>query len=242
MAIVERIRLAGSEVSKYPEKPSVALGAVTKKEPSQDIQKILKEAEERMYRSKLLENKSVRDSIISSLRKTLFERSHESEEHTYRLRELALQLGHTLGLSDGELDQLSLLATLHDIGKIAIPEGIILKPGDLSPEEWAMIWKHPETGYRIAGSSPELAPIAEAILAHHEWWDGNGYPRGLKGQEIPLISRIIAIGEAYDVMTHGQPYRRAKSGEEALQELRKKAGIQFDPQLTDQFIKIISSA
>ncbi|MGD0623752.1 MAG: HD domain-containing phosphohydrolase [Thermodesulfobacteriota bacterium] len=241
MAIVERIKLAGSQVGQYPEKPSIALGAVTKKEPSQDIQKILKEAEERMYRSKLLENKKVRDSIISSLRRTLFERSHESEEHAYRLRELALQLGHTLGLSDSELDQLSLLAILHDIGKIAIPEGIIIKPGDLSPEEWAMIWKHPETGYRIAGSSPELAPIAEAILAHHEWWDGNGYPRGLKGEEIPLISRIIAVVEAYDVMTHVQPYKKAVSKEEALQELRKKAGIQFDPQLTDRFTKIVSS-
>jgi diguanylate cyclase (GGDEF)-like protein/PAS domain S-box-containing protein len=241
MGIVERIKLACRQASQDPVKPSIALGAVTKEEPSRDIQKILKKAEESMYRSKLLESKSVRESIIFSLRRTLFEKSHESEEHAYRLRELAWQLGRALGLSNGELDELGLLAILHDIGKIAIPEGIIIKPGDLSPEEWAMIWRHPETGYRIAGSSPELAPIAEAILAHHEWWDGNGYPRGLKGQQIPLHSRIIAIVEAYDVMTHGQPYKKAVSREEALQELQEKAGIQFDPQLTDRFIKMVSS-
>lgn len=139
------------------------------------------------------------------------------------------------------MDDLALLATLHDIGKIAIPEGIIIKPGNLSPEEWELIWKHPEIGYRIAGSSPELAPIAEAILAHHEWWDGSGYPRGLKGEEIPLISRIISIVDAYDVMTHGRPYKEAVGQEESLQELQGKAGTQFDPILTSMFIKMVST-
>jgi len=240
--IVDRIRLACKQASQDPVKLSVALGVVTKEDPSQDIQDVLKEAEERMYKSKLLESKGLRDSIISSLRRTLFEKSHETEEHTFRLRELALQIGHALRLPDSDLDELALLATLHDIGKIAIPDGIIIKPGDLSPEEWEMICKHPETGYRIAGSSPELAPIAEAILAHHEWWDGNGYPRGLKGQDIPLISRIIAIVDAYDVMTHGQPYKKAVSSEEALRELQDKAGSQFDPVLISMFAKIVFPA
>jgi HD-GYP domain-containing protein (c-di-GMP phosphodiesterase class II) len=154
---------------------------------------------------------------------------------------LALQIGRDFGLSDSELDDLALLATLHDIGKIAIPEGIIIKPGNLSPEEWELIWKHPEIGYRIAGSSPELAPIAEAILAHHEWWDGSGYPRGLKGEEIPLISRIISIVDAHDVMTQGRPYKEAVGQEESLQELQSKAGTQFDPILTAMFIKMVTS-
>jgi diguanylate cyclase (GGDEF)-like protein/PAS domain S-box-containing protein len=239
--IVERIRAGCTQASRDPIQLSIALGAVTKEDPKQDIQTILREAEERMYRSKLLESKSVRANMLSSLRRTLFEKSHETEEHTRRIQQLALQLGRVFGLSDSELDDLSLLATLHDIGKIAIPEGIIIKPGNLSPEEWELIWKHPEIGYRIAGATPELAPIADAILAHHEWWDGNGYPRGLKGEEIPLISRIIAVVDAYDAMTQGRPYKNAVEQGESLRELRNKAGKQFDPFLTAAFIKMMTA-
>ena len=241
MEIVERIRAGCGQASCDPIQLSIALGAVTKEDPQEDIQEVLKEAEERMYRSKLLESKNVRVAMISSLRRTLFEKSHETEEHARRIQQLALRVGRICGLSDSELDDLSLLATLHDIGRIAIPEGIIIKPGNLSPEEWELIWKHPETGYRIAGASPELAPIAEAILTHHEWWDGNGYPRGLKGEEIPLISRIIAIVDAYDAMTQGRPYKDAVGQEESLQELQNKAGRQFDPFLTSTFIKMITT-
>ena len=177
--IIDRIKIACLNASQDPVQLSIALGAVTKEDPAQDIQEILREAEERMYRSKLLESKSLRASIISSLRRTLFEKSHETEEHTNRLQRVALKIGRAIGLSEGELNDLSLLSTLHDIGKIAIPEGIIVKPGQLSTEEWDLIWKHPEIGYRIAGATPELVPIAEAILAHHEWWDGSGYPAGI---------------------------------------------------------------
>lgn len=238
--IVDRIKLACGQASHDPVHLSIALGVVTKEDSDQDIQEILKEAEERMYRSKLLESKSVRASILTSLRRTLFEKSHETEEHTYRLQQLALRIGRAYGMSDSELDDLALLATLHDIGKIAIPEGIIVKPGDLSSEEWELIWKHPEIGYRIAGASPELAPIAEAILAHHEWWDGSGYPRGLKVTEIPLISRIVAIVDAYDVMTHGRPYKESVNEEEALKELQRMAGTQFDPELIAVFMNMLN--
>lgn len=242
MEIVSRISQACSQANPEPVKLSISLGAVTKEDPSQDILEILKESEERMYRSKLLESKDVRDSIISSLQRTLFERNHESEEHTHRLQELAKQMGRTLALSDSVVEELILLATLHDIGNITIPEGVIAKPDSLSAEERELIWKHPEVGYHIAGSSPELATIAEAILAHHEWWDGSGYPRKLKGEDIPLNSRIIAIIDAYDVMTHEQPYKKPMSQKEALQELRKKSGTQFDPILVDQFIKMVTDA
>jgi diguanylate cyclase (GGDEF)-like protein/PAS domain S-box-containing protein len=237
--VIDRIKIACGKASRGPVKFSIALGAGTKDGPSQDIQKVLREAEERMYRNKLLESRSVRNSIISSLRRTLFEKSHETEEHTHRLQQLSLEFGLSLGLTDGEMDDLALLATLHDLGKIAIPEGIILHPGNLSREEWELIWKHPEVGYRIARSSPELAPIAEAILSHHEWWDGSGYPRGLEGEDIPLISRIIAIVDAYDVMTYGRLYKKPLNRQETLQQLQKNAGSQFDPNLIDIFIKIV---
>ncbi len=237
--IVDRIRAGCSQASCDPIQLSIALGAVTKEDSKENIQEVFREAEERMYRNKLLESKSVRASMISSLRRTLFENSHETEERTQRIQHLALQIGRILGLSDSEMDDLSLLATLRDIGKIALPEGIILKPGSLSPEEWELIWKHPEIGYRIAGATPELAPIAEAILTHHEWWDGSGYPRGLKGEEIPLISRIVAIVDAYNAMTEGRPYKDAVEQEESLRELQNKAGTQFDPFLTAAFIKMM---
>jgi diguanylate cyclase (GGDEF)-like protein/PAS domain S-box-containing protein len=236
--IIDRIKLACQNACQTPVQLSIALGAVTKDAPAQDIQEVLREAEERMYRSKLLESKSLRASIISSLRRTLFEKSHETEEHTNRVQQVAVNIGRALGLNEGELNDLSLLSTLHDIGKIAIPEGIIIKPGLLSTEEWDLIWKHPEIGYRIAGATPELAPIAEAILAHHEWWDGSGYPRSQKGQEIPLLSRIIAIVDAFDVMTFGRPYKEAMSRERALIELQRQAGTQFDPHIVDMFIKM----
>jgi diguanylate cyclase (GGDEF)-like protein/PAS domain S-box-containing protein len=237
--VIDRIKIGCSEAGQGPVRFSIALGAGTKDNPSQNIQGILKEAEERMYRNKLLEGKSVRNSIISSLRRTLYEKSHETEEHTRRLQQLSLQFGLALGLADGEMNELALLATLHDIGKIAIPEGILLAPGNLSQEEWELIWKHPEVGYRIARSSPELAPIAEAILSHHEWWDGSGYPRGLEGENIPLISRIIAIVDAYDAMTQGRPYKKALSQQKTLQKLQEMGGSQFDPNLIAMFIRLI---
>jgi diguanylate cyclase (GGDEF)-like protein len=236
--IIDRIKAACRNASQDPVQLSIALGAVTKESSSQSIQEIQREAEERMYRSKLLESKSLRASIISSLKRTLFEKSHETEEHTNRLQRVALKIGHALGLSEGELNDLSLLSTLHDIGKIAIPEGIIAKPAQLSTEEWDLIWKHPEIGYRIAAATPELVPIAEAILAHHEWWDGTGYPRGLKGEEIPLLSRIISIVDAFDVMIFGRPYKEHITQEQALIELKKQGGIQFDPHLIEIFVRM----
>jgi HD-GYP domain-containing protein (c-di-GMP phosphodiesterase class II) len=195
-----------------------------------------------MYRNKLLESKSFRTSLLASLRQTLFEKSHETEEHTRRLQRLALQIGNALKLPDSTLDELTLLANLHDIGKIAIPEEIIIKPDKLSLEEWDLIRKHPEIGYRIANSSPEMVPVAEGILSHHEWWNGAGYPRMLFGKEIPLVSRIISVVDAYDVMIYGRPYKRALSQQEAFEEIRRCAGSQFDPLISQILLKILSGA
>lgn len=240
--VCQRIKKACSETEQSPIRPSIALGTATKEKPDQDIQEILKEAEDRMYRQKLFESKSVRSSIISSLKKILQEKTHETEEHALRVQEMALHLGQKLNLPDNQLDDLSLLAVLHDIGKVAIPNSILAKPGKLTPEEWETIQRHPEIGYRIAQSSPELTHIAEAILAHHEWWDGSGYPRGLKGEEIPLNSRIIAIADAYDVMTRGRPHKKTIKPQEAIEEIKRCAGSQFDPHLVNLFIELIPEA
>jgi diguanylate cyclase (GGDEF)-like protein len=235
--IVERIKNRCALDSEGPIQVSIALGYATKNKAEENIWQVLKEAEEWMYRHKLLQSKSYRYAVISSLKATLFEKSMETEEHAERLKEINLKTAKGLGLSAKQMDELELLAVLHDIGKVAIKESILLKPGPLTEKEWAEMKKHPEIGYRIAQSTPELASIAEYILCHHERWDGKGYPRGIKGEEIPLLSRILAVADAYDAMTSDRPYRKAMGREEALAELERNAGTQFDPEVVSAFIE-----
>ncbi|MCW3488800.1 PAS domain S-box protein [Dethiobacter alkaliphilus] len=200
--LIQRLKKACRTNDAEPVQISIAIGAAVKENESQDIQEVYKEAEKRMYQNKLLESKSVRSALITSLRHSLQEKTHETEEHTNRLVELASLLGARLGLPDNLVDELKLLCVLHDIGKIAIPETILDKSDALTLSEWAEMKKHCEIGYRIAISSPELASIADSILCHHEHWDGKGYPRGLKGEEIPQLARVFSVLDAYDTMTH----------------------------------------
>jgi len=195
-----------------------------------------------MYRNKLMDGKSARSAIIHSVQRTVQERSLEMRDHALRLKNVALDVGRAIALPEDALDELSLLAMFHDIGKIGVPDQILAKPGSLSPEEWEEMQRHLEIGYRIVDSTPELAHIGEALLAHHEWWDGTGYPRKLKGEQIPLISRVLAIVDAYDVMTHDRPYRKAVSMREAVEEIQECASTQFDPYLADVFVQIMVSS
>ncbi|MEW5921640.1 MAG: HD domain-containing phosphohydrolase [Bacillota bacterium] len=220
---------------------SISLGVVTKDDEKQQIDELLNEAENRMYRSKILESKGARSSVISALQKALAEKTNETEEHALRLQSNALQLGYSVNLSLDELDELTLLCALHDIGMIALPDHIIKNEGILTEEEREMMQQHCEIGYRIVKSIPDLAHLAEKILAHHERWDGNGYPQGFKGEEIPLVSRIISLVDAYEAMTFGRPYKKPHSSAEALAELQQNAGSQFDPRLVDKFTELLSA-
>lgn len=218
---------------------SISLGSATKDNPQQDIYKVLNTAEDRMYKNKITNRKSARSSVLTAFLNTLREKSFETEEHASRMKELCFKLGKKVGLSSSDQDRLSLLTSLHDIGKITIPQEILNKPAKLTEEEWKKVKGHTEAGYRIVSNMDEFADIAEYILYHHESWDGGGYPEGLSKEDIPLLSRILAIVDAYDVMTRGRPYKKPITKKEAVKELKRCAGTQFDPNLVDKFIDII---
>ena len=239
--IIERIKNKISQAQFGPIPLSIALGSETKTIISQDIHLILKQAEDKMYQQKLMSEQSNRSAIISTLERTLIEVSEETELHAIRLRTLCDQMCEKMNLSGSLKSELRLLAVLHDIGKVAIPQSVLTKASELSVDEWKLIKQHPEVGYRIAQSSPDLAFIARGILTHHERWDGTGYPRGLKGEDIPLSSRILAIVDAYDVMISGRTYKEKMSNEEAIKEIIRGSGTQFDPFLAKIFIEIITN-
>lgn len=238
--IAERITGNCSKINYKNIVINISIGISTKVKTNEDIQDIIIEAEARLYRHKLFEKNSVSSSIILSLERTLWAKSSETEEHAERLKKMSVAIGRQLGLSANQLDDLKLLSSLHDLGKVGINEAILTKKEKLNERDWEIIKKHPEIGYQIAKSSPQLSHISECILHHHEWWDGTGYPSGLKGEKIPLLSRIISIVDAFDVMVNGRIYKNPVSVSEALQELESSAGRQFDPGLVRLFIKIIT--
>lgn len=216
---------------------TLSIGSCTKTSPEQDIMQVERDAEANMSRRKLFDQKSHHNAVLSSIAATMYERSYETESHAERLLQLCVMIGENMGLSHEELDKLKLYSMLHDIGKIGISDQILKKPGKLTEEEWEEMRKHPEIGYRIAMSSPDFAHIAEYILTHHERWDGRGYPRGLAGENIPVLSRILAVVDAYDAMTQDRVYHKAVSHEEAMAEVIKNSGTQFDPQVVEVFVR-----
>lgn len=218
---------------------SMSIGFASASGGNVNIDYLFKEADNNMYREKLHRSRSVRSSIVQTLTKAMEARDYITEGHADRLQHLIEGLAGFTGMPERSLTDLRLLARFHDIGKVGVPDRILFKPGPLTPEEKREMQRHSEIGHRISLSAPELTPIADWILKHHEWWDGSGYPLGLKGEEIPLESRILAIVDAYDAMTSDRPYRRAISKEEALVELKRWAGIQFDPNLASKFIEYI---
>lgn len=219
---------------------SAALGYGIKKHYYEDIFEILDDAESKMYKNKLTESRSIKSNILNTLLTTLSEKSQETSSHSNRMAALARKMAEKIELNQSEINKLTLIAKLHDIGKTVIPEKILNKKDKLTAAEWKEIKTHPAVGHRILNATEEFSHISEEILSHHEKWDGSGYPRGLKGEDIPLLARIIAIVDAYDVMTTEQVYRTAFSKKEALAEIKRCAGTQFDPELAEIFIDLMS--
>jgi diguanylate cyclase (GGDEF)-like protein/PAS domain S-box-containing protein len=220
---------------------SIALGVANKTFVAKDLVETLREAEDEMYKQKLTESRSTKSAMVTSLLNALAEKSFETEEHTRGMQKIAQKIGVNLNLTDSELHRLELLVTLHDIGKINISENILTKKSSLTDDEWEAIKKHPETGYRIAMATGEFSHVTEDILAYHERWDGGGYPQGLQGKAIPLLARITAIADAYEVMSNGRPYKKAMSKNDIIDEYKKCAGTHFDPELVEILLSVMES-
>ena len=188
---------------------------------------------------KLLNQNSMRSQTLTSLLRALRESDVDTEAHVQRTGKMGAELAREIGLPDAETADLRLLCMMHDIGKIGIPLEILNKPGELTEQEWKILKSHVEKGYQIALSTDEFRHIAEMILYHHESWDGTGYPERLSGKRIPLLSRMIAIVDAYDAMVNNRAYRKGMTPEAAMKELETQAGRQFDPWLTERFLKVL---
>lgn len=175
---------------------------------------------------------------LEALVTALDARECETGYHSQRVVRFSLAIGERLRLSPREMDDLARGALLHDIGKIGVPDQILLKPARLTDDEWVEMRRHPEVGARILSGIAFLEPAAEIVLAHQERWDGQGYPRGLKGEEIPLGARIFAIADTFDAITTDRPYRRGQSIEHALREIASHSGTQFDPRVVQAALEI----
>ena len=202
----------------------------------------LRIADRRMYSQKGRRADSASSQTRGVLLRVLHEREPELERHLDGVADLVATFGRQLPLDAEELDVLVRAAELHDIGKIAIPDEILHKGSELSEDEWRLMRKHPLIGQRVLDAAPALGEVAKLVRSTHERWDGEGYPDGLKGRDIPLGSRVILICDAYNAMTEGRPFRAARSNEQALAELRQEAGTQFDPELVKTFAEKVMPA
>jgi two-component system, cell cycle response regulator len=213
-----------------------AYGAALLPYEAQTPSDALRLADTRMYAHKESRRPSVHGQTSGVLLRAQTERDRALGEHASDVAELAEPVARRLGLAGDDLQYVRQVAELHDLGKLAIPDAILDKPGALTDDEWELVRRHPVVGQRILAAAPALVHVAEIVRSTHERFDGRGYPDGLAGTEIPLVARVIAVCDAFDAMTSNRPYRPARSVEEALEELRRCAGTQFDPAIVAAFL------
>ena len=221
-----------------PEFPlHMSIGFSLADEPPFDMQALFKQADDAMYQNKLYSKRMHKSDAFHILMTILKKREPDTEKRRAQLESILQEMSNSLKISDQDRDFLLLFAKVYNIGLLGVPQEIVAKDSSLSPEERQTLRQQAETAYRIAQHTSELQPIADWIYKQHEWWNGQGYPTGTSGEDIPLPSRIMAVARAYTAMTTSRPYRPAKSHAQALAELQKGAGTQFDPQLVQTFIR-----
>lgn len=216
---------------------SVSFGWATKHDMHEEIAKVYTQAEDYMYRQKLSESAEMKKETIKRIITVLHENNEIEKSHCINVSEFCKNIGIALGLSSDEVNELETAGLLHDIGKIGIDEKILNKPGKFTDREWVEMKRHSEIGYQILKSVNQFAQIAEFVLAHHERLDGRGYPKGIKGNEIPLQSKILFIADAYDAIISERTYKDKLSEDMAIQELKKNIGIQFDDSIAQIFVE-----
>jgi diguanylate cyclase (GGDEF)-like protein len=241
LALLERGQRALGEVGDGFE-ISAAHGCVLVPEEADDAATALGLADRRMYAEKATARRSADEQSRDVLLKALEEHHPDLGDHVHDVGLLAEAVAEELGIAGRQLHHIRQAAELHDIGKVAVPRAILDKPGRLDPDEWAFIARHTLIGERILGAAVALRPVARLVRASHERWDGNGYPDGLAGEEIPLGARIVTACDAYDAMTSDRPYQRALDHDEAIAELHRCAGTQFDPVVVDAFCRVSARA
>ena len=239
LEIVERVKKRCENNPLEYIKINISFGIATKTSIDEDIDKIYKKAEDRMYFNKLKESKEAKLSMINFLKNRLEKITYETKSHYDRLKELTIMMAEELDLSEMEKDELRLLCEFHDIGKIGVSKNILQKEGKLNNEEWENVKRHSEIGYYIAKEIKDASSIDELILIHHERWDGKGYPGLLRNNEIPLVARIFALADAYDVMVNDRPFQTRMTKASALKEIKEQSGRQFDPALAEIFINLM---
>jgi len=215
---------------------SLALGLATKEKTGQDVEEIFKIADDRMYKNKTTKSKKVREKIISNIKYNLKEKTNESKEHLTEMKNIAAKFSEKLNLDSSQKNKLLLLAETHDIGKVSLSTEFFQKDKKLTKSECKKLEEHTDYGYRICRSIPKLNSIAEEILSHHERWDGKGYPKGLKGQGIPYLARIIAIIDNYLFLKESNNQKE----DTIIEKIKEKAGNELDPQLTKIFIDMLN--
>lgn len=216
---------------------SISFGWGTKRRKEEKIEDVIKIAEDYMYKKKIFDGPSMRGKAINTIMNNLYEKDKREEGHSHRVSSYCEYMGKALGLAEYEIQELKTVGLIHDIGKIAIEENILNKHEILTENEWQQMKLHPEIGYRIINTVNNMSEMAEHVLYHHERWDGKGYPKGVRGTDIPLQSRIISIVDAYDIMTTYKICNNDLKEEDVIRELKLNAGTQFDPELVKVFIE-----
>lgn len=235
--LVDRINGAIIEVKEQNPILSLAIGYAVKENTSQKMNEVFKEAEDDMYRHKLSESLSLRSKAIDLIMNSLFEKSNQERAHSERVGTICELIAVNMNFNQEDIQLIKIAGLVHDIGKIGISNTTLDSKGKLTDDEWAEIKKHPEVGYRILRTVNEYSEIAKFVFSHQERWDGKGYPQSLKCEQIPIRARIIAVADAFDTMTSNRTYRQGMGEDEAITEIKRFAGTQFDPEIARVFVE-----